>query len=538
MSSQYTGNAANVSNSLQATITGVSAGPNSTVTTAVNHDFFTGDHVVISGVSGITGVNSYSSTPFTITVLTPTTFQINNGATTGAYSSGGTATDQSLTPASTLPSDGDSFDVASVNVAFETLFDRSQFLANEVAALQASLLAQSTQVFTFTGGQGVSATAILSIAVFGQFVECLTPSPHYLQTGMTVGITGATGATGLNGTYVVTVQSANLFEIAASVSGSYTGSSALVVPVIPANCNAVVVCGWGSGGGGEGGGGGHNNSNYGPNTYLLTSPQGGGGAGAPLTLAVIPAAPGTVYTISGGAAAAGGSAGTSSVLGGAGADGSAMVLSFNVFTTALTCPGGLGAGVGYVINSSELPSLNGVVIAPGGSGDGSQGDIRKWPTVTNSFIVNGGGTLTNVANFITRSRASGGAAVTFVGNVAQPNPSTAGVAQLGWAGGNAGAIGTGGISGSSPGYIPGAGGGGGGAGPGGPGGNGGAGSSANSGGNTSAGGAATSSFVGGTGAGGGGGGNAGVASGTTGNGGAGGASDTGQMTIYFLSLAA
>ncbi len=81
-------------------------------------------------------VNNLDGTSWTITVTGSSTFQINNGSTTGAYSSGGTAVDNSLLAPFDIPSNGDSFVVASVNVALMALADRTQTLAAFIARSQ------------------------------------------------------------------------------------------------------------------------------------------------------------------------------------------------------------------------------------------------------------------------------------------------------------------------------------------------------------------------------------------------------------------
>jgi hypothetical protein len=72
------------------TITGITQA-NPAVVTAAAHGFSTGNTITITGVVGMTEVNSRS---FKITVLTPSTFELNGEDSTGhtAYTSGGTAT--------------------------------------------------------------------------------------------------------------------------------------------------------------------------------------------------------------------------------------------------------------------------------------------------------------------------------------------------------------------------------------------------------------------------------------------------------------
>jgi hypothetical protein len=69
-------------------ITGATQANPCVITTLINHNYQTGEQVTIFGVGGMTQLNDL---PFTITVLTPTTFSLNGIDSTGygAYSSGG-----------------------------------------------------------------------------------------------------------------------------------------------------------------------------------------------------------------------------------------------------------------------------------------------------------------------------------------------------------------------------------------------------------------------------------------------------------------
>src|SRR5271170_2567277 len=131
MSEVYQGEASNVTIGTVKTITGIGSGPNSSVT-ATAHGFQTGDRVVIEGVTG-TGsfepiessstVNNLPGSSWTITVTGADTFTIDNGSTTGAYSSGGTATDLSCLPPATIVNNGDSFDADAAMAPIETCLD-------------------------------------------------------------------------------------------------------------------------------------------------------------------------------------------------------------------------------------------------------------------------------------------------------------------------------------------------------------------------------------------------------------------------------
>jgi hypothetical protein len=72
----------------QSTITGATIGPPVVVTTAQPHGYQTGISVVVSGVTADLAANA----TFTITVASPTTFQLNGFAGNAAWTSGGVAT--------------------------------------------------------------------------------------------------------------------------------------------------------------------------------------------------------------------------------------------------------------------------------------------------------------------------------------------------------------------------------------------------------------------------------------------------------------
>lgn len=125
MSSVYTGDSSTVANSLSRTVTGATNATPIVITTSASHLFGTKDWVVIANVAGNTAANG----TWQITKLSATTFSLTGSVGSGAYTSGGTAVCVSLTPQFDIPSDGDAPTAASVNVALESLADRTQFLA-------------------------------------------------------------------------------------------------------------------------------------------------------------------------------------------------------------------------------------------------------------------------------------------------------------------------------------------------------------------------------------------------------------------------
>ena len=521
----YQGNPNNVTTPLTATITGASNTSPIVITTSPNA-FNTGDTVLIAGVGGNIGANG----TWTITVLTTSTFSLTGSSGTGAYTSGGTATDESITPAASILQDGtDNLVAANLNAAVSTALDRTQWLQGQILG---AIAGQPYSLAFLITANGVGVSTIASVVDDGQIATCTTTANHYLQTGMTIAISGATGTINLNGTWIVTVTSSTKFTVPVPVTGSYTADSADLTPIIPSGCTSVGIWGWGGGGGGEGGGG-IDTIPDDSATFIGTVVQGGGGAGAPPTLALLPVTPGQIWGVSGGLGGDGGAGATPSVVAVAGRGGDAITFSL-LFGSFVDCDGGCGAGANQV--SGVIPYLGDAVIAPGGLGTGKSSDVdRAWPAPAGipgvAALWSASATQNNAANFTSRAQGNGGAAI--VVYQSGPNPSTSGVGREDFDGGASGANGN--TSGSSPTYLGGPGGGGGGAGPGGNGGSGGDGSNGNDVGSTGPGGDAPAiGGGGGSGAGGGGGGNAGAASGTTGNGGAGANGDTGEMFLVFF----
>ena len=163
MSTIYTGNPANVTTPLAATVTattGAAVAP-IVITTVANHLYATNDLVTVSGVTGNTAANG----AWTIIVLSPTTFSLTGTTGNGAYAGGGTCSDNSLTPQFTIPSDGDAMSASSINVPYQALADRTQYLALRLPSRSDTLTSAAgtwacppgvltIEVFAFGGGGG------------------------------------------------------------------------------------------------------------------------------------------------------------------------------------------------------------------------------------------------------------------------------------------------------------------------------------------------------------------------------------------------
>jgi hypothetical protein len=125
-----------------ATITGVTQADPAVVTTSANHGFSGFDAVSISGVSGMTELNGQS---YLITVLTDTTFSLNNIDSTGysAYTSGGVATKG---PSAAVGEGAGDFDKAYTYVVTAVSFGGEESVASASTSITTPSLATTAAV--------------------------------------------------------------------------------------------------------------------------------------------------------------------------------------------------------------------------------------------------------------------------------------------------------------------------------------------------------------------------------------------------------
>lgn len=196
MSTNYTGDPTAVSNALVASIIGATNASPIVVQTGAAHGFSTGDTVDVAGVGGNTAANG----EWTIVKVDATHFSLTGSTGSGAYTSGGTATDVSLTPGTVVPSDGDDETGASVATPFELALNRTQFLNQRIGAFKLISMANAP-VSLSVGNNAVAAAAVLTVGIslkVGDLVEVLftgsltigdTASPSYpLQVNPLVGV--------------------------------------------------------------------------------------------------------------------------------------------------------------------------------------------------------------------------------------------------------------------------------------------------------------------------------------------------------------
>lgn len=282
---------------------GVSAATNTSpiaVTTAATHGLTSGQTVSISGVVGNTGANGF----FTVTVTSTTAFVLNNSASTGAYTSGGTvnvctttAVNADLpgtvgsaaagsiaqtttvltgvTCANILPLFGQPWE-SNTSVAnrcrlkLQSLspngpkgsysyfaLTAAQLLAAQTPAVQlSSPITRVTVTTSATTGIVTTTLAnangpvpgVSNLAVTGATnaspIAITTATPHGLATNNFVTIVGVLGNTNANGTFNITVPSANVFTLNGAIgSGAYTSGGTIdggdlgeVDTILQSNC--------------------------------------------------------------------------------------------------------------------------------------------------------------------------------------------------------------------------------------------------------------------------------------------------------------
>ncbi len=191
------------------------------VTTATNHGYSTGDTVVVEGHTTNTAANGR----FVITVTGNTTFTLNGSTGNGVGGATGYVIGYAVYPQTTIPSDGDLRNAASVNVPVQSLLDKLPYLYERVGMYRlyniytAQVLDDGFSSYSSTANATVG-TATLNGATNASPIVCSTTAAHGFTTGDTVNITGVTGNTATNGTWVITVTDATHFSLGPSSTGN------------------------------------------------------------------------------------------------------------------------------------------------------------------------------------------------------------------------------------------------------------------------------------------------------------------------------
>lgn len=220
MSTIYSGNPANVANSLSATINGATNASPIVLSTTVAHGFQTNDIVNVSGVGGNTAANANG---WVVTYVDSTHFSLNGSTGSGAYTAGGTAVDISLTPGATIPSDGDPRNAASVNVGLQLALDRTQFLAKLSSSRPDSMFCRHWEFnptnYLPTGGAMLAQTTTAAIA----YAKLDLPQGSTL-TGVTMYVIGAAGHAAFPGGKPPVMPTFQIRKMAAALTSSAIGA--------------------------------------------------------------------------------------------------------------------------------------------------------------------------------------------------------------------------------------------------------------------------------------------------------------------------
>lgn len=184
MSIVLTGNPDNITTPISVSITGVSNhGGLFQVSTAPNPHLFGGDTtghgdtVLISGVTGTGGMTAAINGVWKINVINAGAFDLVGSSFVGAYTSGGTATDLSLTPQIRVPSDGDAASMAAAMLScLQGILDRTQYLQSKLTPHGSFRLIQMVPIsgsgtFTPPTPTDISAGSLTTPTLVGDVVE-------------------------------------------------------------------------------------------------------------------------------------------------------------------------------------------------------------------------------------------------------------------------------------------------------------------------------------------------------------------------------
>lgn len=197
MSTIITGDPTTITTPLSRTVTGATNESPIVITTSAAHLFATHDTVAITSVGGNTAANG----TWTITKLTSTTFSLNGSTGSGAYTSGGTAVDQSLTPQIQVPSDGDGPGIKAGDLlpSLEALADRTQHLQAVSWAVRAGYIV--ADIIHANGAGSVSlaygGTVTQSVALLSSGVPTLSGDIVVAMLAIPLRLTATTGDTKL-----------------------------------------------------------------------------------------------------------------------------------------------------------------------------------------------------------------------------------------------------------------------------------------------------------------------------------------------------
>lgn len=251
MSSNYAGEASNITFASTVSIASSTDANPIVITTATAHGLVTGETVHIDGHQTNTAANGVWED---VQVLLPTTFSI---AATGNGVGGATGTVQNLSLGTCqLPSDGDNEDAVSVNVGLEFLSDAAAFQAQTTGAYKIVAegtipSATGTASSITTAGSGTWATTAIETTGPATFVltglcpgdivetDCVWPVNISASSGaVKIGIIVGFFTYGGSATFTSPSSSTPLTTGSqTSTSGVYTPVTLVSSDTVPSSCN-------------------------------------------------------------------------------------------------------------------------------------------------------------------------------------------------------------------------------------------------------------------------------------------------------------
>ena len=187
------------------------------MTTNLNHGYATGQVINVTGVTGMSGINS---TPLTITVLTETTFSLGiNTTSSGAYVSGGVVTPNFRNVTATINSYPDSYTIPFVVPPAQTVTVTATWNTSSLNFVSPVGVAQLVQpaIAAYVNAIPVGApiNTLDMTNIFQTAVEPIIPTNLLTRLVFSVAINGITTAPA-TGTGIISGDPESYFSLAAS----------------------------------------------------------------------------------------------------------------------------------------------------------------------------------------------------------------------------------------------------------------------------------------------------------------------------------
>lgn len=198
-------------------VTDITSANPGVVTTDLNHGYSTGDVVTMTGVVGMTGINSV---PFTITVVDEKTFSLGVDTTSfGSYTSGGVALPNDRNITASVIDYPDTYNIIYVNPPMQTVIVQLVWNTTSPFAVSATAVTQlgTPAILNYINSIPVGAPInILEMQVaFADAIVSLIPTPLLTRMVFTVSINGVpTSET--SGTFLIEGDPESYFQVGAA----------------------------------------------------------------------------------------------------------------------------------------------------------------------------------------------------------------------------------------------------------------------------------------------------------------------------------